>query len=830
MGFPKRISDLPNAGSLKNSDIFVLVNENDVTSQTTLGTIAGMISGSTFTGNTLATCIEELWVHSISGCSPVTIGTSINSPTCVVESGGPGTGIHSISYGDRNIVSGDFATAFGTTTSATTKGAHAEGSGTWAKGDASHAEGGSTIAEGSSSHAEGRKTTATGDYSHAEGDSTKAIGSSTHAEGNKTTATGDYSHAEGDSTKAIGDYSHAEGYNTSCSGKSAHAEGYFTEAHGENSHAEGRKTLANGEAAHAEGNYTTAKGVYSHAEGHYTISGGDMSHAGGDYSIASGHTSFIHSTNSLVTGDRSVILGGENITGSTDDTVYMPNVNLCEFGGTLYCNSFSGCSPINIKSPLIVNSGIVISDEEGIDTPTITIPTYICTNCNDDTDSFLTTQNLSGVVGYTVQFLEYGDTCWNITKQPILTVSNSWPTEAGGCDECGGEPPSTTYKLSGCDGLTEFFTDTDLNDYVGSYINAETLPPNSETCFYVTEEEGESTHGVLEPKAIYTEEEGCDCCGPNPKWKYSECDDEADQVVWENTDLNPPFGIYAPPSCVRMSTDDGETWKCYTFMFCAPEEDPTEGITNFEVLEDSECCEGESCIPAPPAGASFSFQPGEEEGIVEVYYTSNTELSGVNIQFRPGFTVISATGEGGEAGDAGFMVQSTSEIPLEEGSEITTSKVGMWSFAGDTLGTNEESTLLCSLSISEDNGSVLIDNPISTIRYTTTTNNIGWEGTVNDYAPDSILNVLDVVEIWSQAMINYFGVKEVSSQYEVEGEPYDNFLVAGPETGGLELLVGTVNCYLGAAEPPCSSEEPFISNYVSSVDIGDGSVEPWPIV
>ena len=76
MGFPKRISDLPNAGSLKNSDIFVLVNENDVTSQTTLGTIASMVSGgsSTFTGNTLATCIDELWVHSISGCSPIQLG------------------------------------------------------------------------------------------------------------------------------------------------------------------------------------------------------------------------------------------------------------------------------------------------------------------------------------------------------------------------------------------------------------------------------------------------------------------------------------------------------------------------------------------------------------------------------------------------------------------------------------------------------------------------------------------------------------------------------------------------------------------------------------
>jgi len=76
MGFPKKISQLPAAGTLKNSDIFVLVNQHDITSQTTLGTIAGMISGgsSTFTGNTLATCIDQLWVHSISGCSPIQMG------------------------------------------------------------------------------------------------------------------------------------------------------------------------------------------------------------------------------------------------------------------------------------------------------------------------------------------------------------------------------------------------------------------------------------------------------------------------------------------------------------------------------------------------------------------------------------------------------------------------------------------------------------------------------------------------------------------------------------------------------------------------------------
>lgn len=55
---------------------------------------------------------------------------------------------------------------------------------------------------------------------------------------------------------------------------------------------------------------------------------GDYSYAFGFGSTASGNTSFIHSTNSLVTGDRSVVLGGQNITGSTNDTVYTPNLNV----------------------------------------------------------------------------------------------------------------------------------------------------------------------------------------------------------------------------------------------------------------------------------------------------------------------------------------------------------------------------------------------------------------------------------------------------------------------------------------------------------------------
>ena len=47
--------------------------------------ISGITTSSTFTGNTSATCISELWVSSISGCSPLTIGTELIVPSITVN-------------------------------------------------------------------------------------------------------------------------------------------------------------------------------------------------------------------------------------------------------------------------------------------------------------------------------------------------------------------------------------------------------------------------------------------------------------------------------------------------------------------------------------------------------------------------------------------------------------------------------------------------------------------------------------------------------------------------------------------------------------------------
>jgi len=252
-------------------------------------------------------------------------------------------GASSHAEGSQTTANGDMSHAEGSGTKAIGYVSHAEGFYTSASGDLSHAEGGATLASGTYSHAEGQSTKAIGNYgahaeganttasgqaSHAEGSNTTASGTTSHSEGRSTTAQGNSSHAEGFGTRASGSASHAEGSGTTASNKSAHAEGSYTIASGQASHAEGDNTTASGQWSHSEGVYTTAIGIASHAEGFYTTAIGTNSHAGGNNSRANGNASFIHSISSRVDGDRSVVLGGQGIIGTYNDTVYVPNLNI----------------------------------------------------------------------------------------------------------------------------------------------------------------------------------------------------------------------------------------------------------------------------------------------------------------------------------------------------------------------------------------------------------------------------------------------------------------------------------------------------------------------
>ena len=125
--------------------------------------VTGITSGTTFTGNTSATCINDLYVSNLHGCSPITIHDSIQF------TGSVATGL--LSY--------------------------AEGRQTTASGDYSHAEGRETMTSGNYSHAEGYLSTTVGSYSHVEGERTAAFGRSSHTEGIGTITVGDYQHVQG---------------------------------------------------------------------------------------------------------------------------------------------------------------------------------------------------------------------------------------------------------------------------------------------------------------------------------------------------------------------------------------------------------------------------------------------------------------------------------------------------------------------------------------------------------------------------------------------------------------------------------------------------------
>jgi hypothetical protein len=387
------------------------------------------------------------------------------------------------------------------------------------------------------------------------------------------------------------------------------------------------------------------------------------------------------------------------------------------------------------------------------------------------------------------------------------------------CVECvgGPPPPAENNKYTACEGqeceFTEFITDAG-NPLIDSGLF------NFNCCWYYVDELTPDLPTEYSPQEDWIFPMDLDCeeaVNEFTTFEINPCEGTEGVTMYVNC-----FDGIRPSMVIKIKEDEEEG--CYYIVGPSNE---TEPMANY-VSTDYDGCESPEC-PEPEINTTLTFQPGEEEGMVEVYYTSDVEISGFDIQFRPGFNVIDATGEGGAAGNAEFDVVYSSEVPSYDG-DTSTSKVGMWSYVGATLEiTDADPVLLCLINIEESNEG-LFDDPLSTARWTTMENNIGADGTINDYLPDGILDILDIIRIWNEAMINYFGVTEVGSQFEDQGSDYETFLVSGPLTGGLELLVGTANCILdiGDPEPVCNQGKEPQSNYVTFVDIGDGDTSAWP--
>ena len=243
--------------------------------------------GGSFTGNTSATCITDLYVSNVYGCSPITVHSSVQ---------------HS-----GSTASGELAFAIGGLTQAI--------------GGGSHSEGTLTIASGASSHAEGFLTSARNTVDHAEGHST--IADSSVGSGGPDPAA---AHAEGFNTKAYGSGSHAEGGGTEAWGISSHAEGLSTIASGWTSHAEGWSTTANGIGSHVEGSGSTVNGVFSHASGVNNTVDGDYAEAAGFNNSVTGDYGYAHGV-----GNEADFL--ETTIGAYSDRTAGANPNLFIIGG-----------------------------------------------------------------------------------------------------------------------------------------------------------------------------------------------------------------------------------------------------------------------------------------------------------------------------------------------------------------------------------------------------------------------------------------------------------------------------------------------------------------
>jgi len=181
------------------------------------------ISGIQFTGNTLASCINDIYIQNLYGCgNPITIQSSLKS----VAGGSTAAGTYALAFGNGVTAAGNYSMAQGIGTST-------------AGGTYAHAEGKSTIASNQYSHAEGDTTQASGIGSHAEGSNSVSSGQGSHAEGQTTTSSGNYSHSQGISTTSSGIYSFA-------SGSASTASGIASFVHSSNSTVSGNRSVVLG--------------------------------------------------------------------------------------------------------------------------------------------------------------------------------------------------------------------------------------------------------------------------------------------------------------------------------------------------------------------------------------------------------------------------------------------------------------------------------------------------------------------------------------------------------------------------------------------------------
>lgn len=315
-------------------------------------------------------------------------------------------------------------------------------------------------------------------------------------------ASGTSAVSQGNTTNASGNFSNAKGFTTSALGLASTSEGYLTSAIGDYSH--------------AEGNNSTAIGDYSHAEGYETVASGAASHAGGLSTSTYAENSFVHGNlNILLSGaTNSAIIGGNNITGDTSNTTYVPILNIGTLGSGTSINNLgidNNGNVVNVGSAVtdnyvtgatLTNDSIVIGRNDNANIFTISGDTNI--NFSEPTSQVFkinvsnlgevnTASNIGGGVGLfsgkTSVDLEFKTLTSTGNSVTIIDNGSTVNLESSGGGGSGGNSSVDFYKYSfnSSTDKVDFFNDNNIkfsyDSNGGSLPDIEvymlSFPPNS---------------------------------------------------------------------------------------------------------------------------------------------------------------------------------------------------------------------------------------------------------------------------------------------------------------------------------------------------------------
>ncbi len=478
----------------------------------------------TFTGNTSGSCITDLYVSNLYGCSPITIQNSIQ------QTGSTATGLLSVSFGNNNSVSEQYSFSVGE----------------------------DNISSGDTSFSFGKENISGGLYSFAGGYGTKIYNRFSYGLSTDSQITQDFSSIFGGTTNRIletitstppvlsqdnsifggvsnlidtgvkdtivGGQSNTIRYNSTYSGVSvdniiAGGDSNTIDGHGNSAIIGGNDNTINFSIISNNGIFVGSEHNISGGGFDVIIGGSANTISGIQLSVVDFGNSVIGGVNNrILTGNsstiiggknntlqsstpsnnitNSIILGGENLVGSEDNTVYVDKLNINTIGGgvsllnlgidsngnvvsgstftgntsgscitDLYVTNLYGCSPINIQDDTIINGGLTATTGL-ISSSTDSVLTIIGSG-NSTSDPILSVQGSSGELFSVTDSLEGSLFSVNdISGLPILDVNSDSTIQMGSITA----PSLFTTVLTTATGGTENIYSLPTSAYTGGFF------------------------------------------------------------------------------------------------------------------------------------------------------------------------------------------------------------------------------------------------------------------------------------------------------------------------------------------------------------------------